>query len=243
MRALLVEDHQLMVRPLKEGLDRHGVAVDVALDRWIAGEMALTEEYDAIILDLMPLDDDQCQLIRSWRDRGLQSHIVMLVERRELEAGVAASSGEVDDYLAKPFPIGELIIRLKGLVRGGQRSRAKVLRIYDLELNLDTRAVQRGGRAIHLTPREFALLEFLARHQGQVMTRAMIWKHLYGEQEEKNSNVVDVYIRYLRNKIDRNSTPALITTCWGKGYMLRGETPTTRPSPHDPAKLTLERAG
>lgn len=128
-----------------------------------------------------------------------------------------------DDYMTKPFELEELLARLRALIRRGHQVKSPLIRIHDLEIDTAGRNVKRGGQAIHLTPREYALLEFLAFHRGKVTTRSMIWEHLYDDQDENTSNVVDVYIRYLRNKIDKGFDPPLILTRWGEGYMLRSE--------------------
>ena len=128
-----------------------------------------------------------------------------------------------DDYLTKPFEFSELLARIRALIRRGHQVKDPVLRCYDMEIDTAARTVRRAGQVIHLTPREYALLEFLAFHRGKVATRSMIWEHLYDEHDESTSNVVDVYIRYLRNKIDKGFDPALILTRWGEGYMMRGE--------------------
>ncbi|MGH7173005.1 MAG: winged helix-turn-helix domain-containing protein, partial [Gemmataceae bacterium] len=128
-----------------------------------------------------------------------------------------------DDYMTKPFELEELLARVRALIRRGHQVKSPLLRIHDLEIDTASRSVKRGGKSIHLTPREYALLEFLAFHRGKVTTRSMIWEHLYDDQDENTSNVVDVYIRYLRNKIDKGFEPPLILTRWGEGYMMRGE--------------------
>jgi DNA-binding response OmpR family regulator len=127
-----------------------------------------------------------------------------------------------DDYLTKPFQLEELMARLRALLRRSHQVKDPMLRVFDLEIDTAARTVKRAGQTIHLTPREFALLQFLAFHRGKVVTRTMIWEHLYDEYDENTSNVVDVYIRYLRTKIDKGFDPPLILTRWGEGYMLRG---------------------
>ncbi|HEV3238738.1 MAG TPA: response regulator transcription factor, partial [Gemmataceae bacterium] len=128
-----------------------------------------------------------------------------------------------DDYLTKPFELEELLARLRALIRRTHQAKDPVLRILDLEIDTAARTVKRAGQTIHLTPREYALLQFLAYHRGKVVSRTMIWEHLYDEYDENTSNVVDVYIRYLRNKIDKGFDPPLIITRWGEGYQLRTE--------------------
>jgi DNA-binding response OmpR family regulator len=128
-----------------------------------------------------------------------------------------------DDYMTKPFELEELLARLRALIRRGQEVKSPLIRIYDLEIDTARRTANRGGQSIHLSPREYALLEFLAFHRGKLITRSMIWEHVYNDRDETTSNVVDVYIRYLRNKIDKGFDPPLILTRWGEGYMLRGD--------------------
>jgi DNA-binding response OmpR family regulator len=162
-------------------------------------------------------------LLQRWRRKGMQTHVLVLTARGSLEDKVRGLDIGADDYLAKPFELGELLARLRALVRRGHQVKDPILRVHDLEIDTAARTVKRAGQPIHLTPREFALLEFLAFHRGKVVSRSMIWEHLYDEHDENTSNVVDVYIRYLRNKIDKTFEPALIMTRWGEGYQLRGD--------------------
>jgi DNA-binding response OmpR family regulator len=221
----LIEDHKPLVRALKQGLEEEGFAVDLAYDGEEGGYKAETAEYDVIILDLMLPKEDGLSLLQRWRRAGLQTHVLVLTARGSIEDKVRGLDQGADDYLTKPFELEELLARLRALVRRGHQVKDPVLRIYDLEIDTAARTVRRGGQSIHLTPREYALLQFLAFHRGKVVTRSMIWEHLYDEQDENTSNVVDVYIRYLRNKIDKGFDPALILTRWGEGYMLKGDDP------------------
>ena len=223
MRVLLVEDHKPLVRALRQGLEEEGLAVDVALDGEEADFKARTAEYDAIVLDIMLPKKDGLTLLKEWRSSGLKAHILMLTARGTLEDKVRGLDTGADDYLTKPFELEELLARLRALLRRGHEVKDPVLRICDLEIDTATRSVKRAGQAIHLTPREYALLQFLAFHRGRVVSRTMIWEHLYDEHDENTSNVVDVYIRYLRNKIDKGFDPPLILTRWGEGYMLLGD--------------------
>jgi DNA-binding response OmpR family regulator len=223
VRVLLIEDHRPLARALKQGLEEEGFAVDAAYDGEEGGYKAETAEYDVIILDLMLPKVDGLTLLQRWRRAGIQTHVLVLTAKGSIEDKVRGLDLGADDYLTKPFELGELLARLRALIRRGHQVKDPVIRVHDLEIDTATRSVKRGGQAVHLTPREYALLEFLAFHRGRVVTRSMIWEHLYDEQDENTSNVVDVYIRYLRNKIDKGHEVPLILTKWGEGYLLRGE--------------------
>lgn len=223
MRVLLVEDNKPLVRALKQGLEEEGFAVDVAQDGEEGDFKAQTAEYDAIILDLMLPKVDGLTLLSQWREKGLATHVLILSARGALEDKVKGLDLGADDYLPKPFELEELFARLRALLRRGHHVKNPVIKVHDLEIDTTARNVKRGGKYIKLTPREYSLLEFLAYHRGKVVTRTMIWNHLYDEHDENTSNVVDVYIRYLRNKVDKGFDPPLIITRWGEGYMLRSD--------------------
>src|SRR5690242_12237133 len=223
MRVLLVEDHKPLSRALKRGLEEENFAVDVADDGEEADYKARSASYDAIVLDLMLPKVDGLTLLKQWRKDGVRTHILVLTAKDTTDDKVKGLDLGADDYLIKPFELEELLARLRALIRRRHQVKDPVLRVHDLEIDTAARTVKRGGQSIYLTPREYALLEFLAFHRGKVATRSMIWEHLYDEQDESTSNVVDVYIRYLRNKIDKGFEPPLILTRWGEGYMLRGD--------------------
>jgi len=223
VRVLLIEDHKPLVRALKRGLEEEGFAVDTAVDGEEGDYKARSANYDVIVLDLMLPKKDGLTLLKAWRKKGLETHVIVLTARSGMEDKVQGLDLGADDYLAKPFQLEELMARIRALIRRGHQVKTPILRIFDLEIDTAARSVKRAGQSIHLTPREFALLQFLAFHRGQVVTRSMIWEHLYDEQDENTSNVVDVYIRYLRTKVDKGFDPPLILTRWGEGYMLRGE--------------------
>ncbi len=223
MRVLLVEDHKPLARALRQGLEEEGFAVDLAPDGNEGDFKARSAEYDVIILDLMLPGIDGLTLLQRWRHDGLKAHVLVLTARGGIEDKVRGLDLGADDYLTKPFELEELLARLRALIRRGHQVKDPILRVHDLEIDTTARTVKRASRAVHLTPREYALLEFLAYHRGKVVSRAMIWEHLYDEHDENTSNVVDVYIRYLRNKIDKGFDPPLILTRWGEGYLLRGD--------------------
>jgi two-component system, OmpR family, response regulator len=223
MRILLIEDNKPLSRALKQGLEIQGFAVDLAYDGEEGDYKATTAEYDAIVLDVVLPKEDGLSLLQRWRNQGMQTYVLLLAPRSSTEEKVRGLDLGADDYLTKPFELEELFARLRALIRRSHRVKDPVIRVHDLEIDTAARAVKRAGQAIRLTPREYALLEFLAFHRGQVVSRSMIWEHLYNEQDENTSNVVDVYIRYLRNKIDKGFDPPLILTRWGEGYTLRGD--------------------
>jgi DNA-binding response OmpR family regulator len=223
MRVLLVEDHKPLVRALRQGLEEENFAVDVASDGEEADVKVRNTGYDVIILDLMLPRIDGLTLLQRWRRDNIKTHVLVLTARGGIDDKVRGLDAGADDYLTKPFDLEELVARLRALIRREHQVKDPVIRIHDLEIDTSSRTVKRAGQAIQLTPREYSLLEFLAFHRGKVATRTMIWEHLYDEQDESTSNVVDVYIRYLRNKIDKGFDPPLILTRWGEGYMLRGD--------------------
>lgn len=223
VRVLLVEDHKPLSKALKRGLEEENFAVDIADDGEEADYKARSASYDAIVLDLMLPKIDGLTLLKAWRKDGVRTHILILTAKDTTDDKVKGLDLGADDYLTKPFQLEELLARLRALIRRSHQIKDPILRVHDLEIDTSARSVKRGGQAIHLTPREFALLQFLAFHRGKVVTRTMIWEHLYDEYDENTSNVVDVYIRYLRTKVDKGFDKPLILTRWGEGYMLRGE--------------------
>ena len=210
MKILLVEDHKLLARSLKQALEEDGFAVDLAVAGDEADVKARGAIYDVVILDLMLPKIDGLTLLKGWRKDGLTFHVLILTAMGTLEDKVLGLNLGADDYLPKPFELTEFLARVRALVRRGHQAKDPILRIHDLE-------------DIYLTHREFSLLRFLCYHRGKVVTRSMVWDHLYDENDDNTSNVVDVYIRYLRNKIDKNFTPPLILTRWGEGYMIKGD--------------------
>ncbi|NDH04804.1 DNA-binding response regulator [bacterium] len=220
---LLVEDHKLLSRSLKQALEEDGFAVDLAVSGDEADVKARGSIYDVVILDLMLPKIDGLTLLKGWRKDGFTFHILVLTAMGTLEDKVQGLNLGADDYLPKPFELTEFLARVRALVRRGHQAKDPILRIHDLEIDTGARVVRRAGKEIYLTPREFSLLRFLCYHRGKVVTRSMVWEHLYDENDDNTSNVVDVYIRYLRNKIDKNFTPPLILTRWGEGYMIKGD--------------------
>jgi DNA-binding response OmpR family regulator len=223
VRVLLADDTQPLVRALRQGLQEEGFAIDTAADGEEADVKCRTTPYDVIILEPRLPKVDGLTLLKKWRSNGITAHVLLLTARSTFRNQVAGLDAGADDYLTKPFDLDVLFARLRALIRRGHRQKDPVLRCHDLEIDTATRTVRRAGKPIRLTPTEYRFLEFLAYHRGRVVTRRMFWEHLYDECDENTSNVVDVYIRYLRTKIDKDFTPPLILTRWGEGYMLRGD--------------------
>jgi DNA-binding response OmpR family regulator len=225
MKALFVAERTL-VESLRAVLTEDGVAVDVAEQPARADFKVQSQDYDVVLLDPRRLGGRAHSHLLRWRRQGLRSHVVVLLpgdcdsgERAEaLDAGA-------DGCLLRPLCPQELCAYLRAVRRrlAFPSASSSVWRVHDLEINTQTHTVSRSGRPIPLTPREFELLQLLAYRQGEVVTRAEILEHLYDGQEEITGNLVDVYIRYLRKKIDRNSDNPLILTRWGKGYLLRAQ--------------------
>jgi DNA-binding response OmpR family regulator len=222
MRILFVTDRSLAEKT-QPALMEDGLLADLADSVEVADYKLQTEEYDAVLLDRALLRGRCNSSLLSWRRGGLRAHVLVLLGRdsSSLERTECLDAG-ADAYLLRPLFADELRAHLRVLKRRDQPISA-IRRVHDLEINTAVRTVTRGGRPIHLTPREFDLLQILAYHQGRVVTRSMIRQHLYNDRGSSVSNVVDVYVRYLRKKIDKGFEMPLILTRWGQGYLLRGE--------------------
>jgi two-component system OmpR family response regulator len=221
MRILVVEDELKMANLLRRGLVEEGHAVDVARTGDDAVWMAQAAEYDAIVLDLMLPGIDGIEVCRRIRDDGVWAPVLMLTARDGVEDRVTGLDAGADDYLPKPFSFAELLARLRALARRGAVERPAVLEVGDLRLDPATREAWRADTPIHLSAKEFALLETLMRRPGQVLTRYQLLEHAWDYAYENRSNVIDVYIRYLRDKIDRPFGRDSLETVRGVGYRLR----------------------
>jgi DNA-binding response OmpR family regulator len=220
MRILVVEDYAPLRKAVAQGLKEAGYAVDAAVD----GEEGLwyTESgtYDVIVLDLMLPGLDGLTLLKRLRKAGSATHILILTAKDTLEDRVKGLDLGADDYLVKPFAFEELLARVRALIRRKYEAKSPVIRVADLEIDTGRRTVFRAGEPIPLTAHEYALLEFLAMRAGRIVTRTDIWEHVYAFHSSPESNVVDVYIGYLRRKIERPGLPRLIHTRRGQGYLL-----------------------
>jgi len=223
MRILLVEDEPKVASFIRRALEEESYAVDVCGDGTMGLDWAQGVNYDLIILDLMLPGLPGLQLLRQLRAAGVKTPVLILTARSEVDQRVKGLNAGADDYLTKPFAIEELIARARALFRRASGTPTGTLQVDDLVLNPVTREVTRGGQRIELTAKEYALLEYLMRNAGRVLTRPMITEHVWDLDFDTFTNVIDVYISYLRNKIDRGRDATLIQTVRGSGYMIRAE--------------------
>lgn len=223
MRILLVEDEPGISKFICQGLTEAGYAIDAAYNGLDAQEYALAADYDLLILDIMLPGMDGLSLLKELRRRGLHTPVLLLTARDTIEDRVKGLDSGADDYLVKPFAFPELLARTRALLRRPPIQTSSIIQIGDLELDNTAHEVRRGGRLIELSQREFMLLNYLMRHPKQVLTRTQIAEHIWNFDFASDSNIVDVYIGYLRRKIDRNYSPALIRTVRGVGYRISAE--------------------
>jgi two-component system OmpR family response regulator len=221
MRVLVVEDEIKMAGLLRRGLAEEGMAVDVAGSGEDALIRAAATEYDAIVLDVMLPGMSGFDTCRRLREKGTWTPVLMLTARDSVEDRIAGLDGGADDYLTKPFSLGELTARLRALFRRQPSERPTVLAVGDIELDPARRTVARGGAEIDLSAKEFSLLDTFMRSPGRVLTRFQQLEHAWDYSYEHRSNVVDVYVRYLREKLDRPFGVESIETVRGTGYRLR----------------------
>lgn len=218
MRVLIVEDEPGIVRMLERGLSAQGYSCLSAEDGETGLRMALEEDVDVVLLDIMLPGLDGREVLRRLRLRRPGLPVLMLTARDEVETKVGSLDAGADDYLTKPFAFEELLARIRALVRRADQPESTTLRAGDLKVDLLSHRVWRGGRQIELSSREFSLLEYLMRHPRQVLSRQQILSAVWDYAFDPGSNVVDVYVRYLRRKIDHPGEPSLITTVRGAGY-------------------------
>jgi two-component system copper resistance phosphate regulon response regulator CusR len=223
MRILLVEDERKVAEMVSRGLKAERYAVDVAENGDAGWAMANTYDYDLVILDLGLPDMDGGEVLRRIRARNPTLPILILTARDATASKVTSFEAGADDYLTKPFAYAELVVRVKALLRRGPSKQSNVVRVGDLELDRLTQQVSRGGQRIELTPKEYSLLDYLATHPGRVLSRTMIVEHVWDQSFEGLTNIVDVYVRHLRAKIDDPFPNKLIWTVRGAGYRLVDE--------------------
>jgi DNA-binding response OmpR family regulator len=221
MRILVAEDEHKLAAVVRRGLEEHGYAVDVAYDGDDALAMAEIEPYDLIVLDIMLPGTDGLTVCRRLRSERRNVPVLMLTARDTVDDRVAGLDAGADDYLVKPFAFRELLARVRALLRRDGLSRDPILRVGDLEVDTVSHEVRRDGRQIELTSKEYAMLEYFMRNPNRVLTRTQIAEHVWDYDFMSMSNVIDVYVRYLRRKLGDDQEPRLFRTVRGTGYQLR----------------------
>ncbi len=225
MKVLLIEDEVKAVQSLTKGLKEHQIEVDFAMDGTVGSELALRNEYDVIISDIIVPGINGFDLTQLLRAKGNNTPVLMLTALNSTDDKVSGLESGADDYLTKPYEFKELLARIKALSRRGKESNApkSTLSYADVEMNLLSKELIRQGRKIELTPKEFALMEYFIRNQGRTVSKAEIAEKVWDINFETSSNVVEVYVNYLRNKMDKPFSKKLIHTVFGQGYILREE--------------------
>jgi two-component system OmpR family response regulator len=220
MRLLVVEDDEKLARAVARGLRNEGYAVDAVGDGNSALRQAAIYDYDAVVLDVMLPERDGFEVCRALRERGCWAPVLMLTARRAVDDRIKGLDAGADDYLAKPFDFGELLARIRALVRRVPAERPALLEIDDLVVDPATHQVARAGTVVELTAREFGVLEYLARHAGQVVSRTQLLDHVWDQNYLGSTNIVDVYVGYLRKKLEQPFGRPLIRTVRGVGFVL-----------------------
>jgi len=223
MRVLVVEDEKKVSSFIKKGLEEEGYAVDVASDGETGLQMALDRVHDLIILDIQLPKRDGLNLLHELRKEKVTTPVLLLTVRATIEDKVLGLDAGADDYLAKPFAFQELVARIRALLRRRPEGKPAALQVADLTLDPARRLVFRDNRRIDLTAKEFALLDYFMRNPGRVLTRTMIAEHVWDYDFDSMTNVIDVYVNYLRKKIDSDQEQKLIHTIRGVGYMLKAD--------------------
>ena len=223
MRILVIEDERKVAEFVARGLRDQRFAVDVVNDGQAGWEMASSCNYDLIVLDLMLPGLGGLDVLKRIRQRGSQVPVLILTARAGTAEKVENFEAGADDYLTKPFAFDELLVRVKALLRRGSPDRSNILRIGDLEIDRQKQQAKRAGKKIELTPKEYSLLEYLTANAGRVMSRTMIIEHVWDESFQGLTNIVDVYVRHLRSKVDDPNPKKLIRTVRGVGYSISDE--------------------
>jgi len=222
MRVLVVEDYAPIRKAVAKSLREAGFAVDETGDGEEGLWYATSNDYDVVVLDLMLPGVDGLAILQRLRAEGLVTHVLILTARDTVQDRVRGLDLGADDYLVKPFAMEELLARVRALARRAYCAKNPVIAVSDLRIDTTTKQVWRGNDEVTLTAREYAVLEYLALRAGEVVTRTDIWEHVYEFTADADSNVVDVYIGYLRKKLESADLPPLIHTIRGSGYSLRG---------------------
>ena len=223
MRLLVVEDEKKVASFIKQGLEEEGYAVDVAWDGEKGLEMALDRVHDLLILDISLPKMDGLQVLKKLRQQRVNIPVLLLTVRATIEDKILGLDAGADDYLTKPFAFQELVARVRALLRRRAEAEPALLQVADLILDPARRVVSRGGEKIELTAKEFALLEYFMRNPGRVLTRTLMIEHVWNYDFDTMTNIIDVYVAYLRKKVDSGREPKLIHTVRGVGYVLKAE--------------------
>lgn len=222
MKILLVEDERKVANLIKKGFEEEGLIVDIAEDGEIALEKVSADGYDLIILDIMLPGKDGIEVLKEIRSKGIMKPIMMLTAKDTTSDKVLGLDAGADDYITKPFVFEELLARVRALLRRGHAiEKAQPIQIHDLVIDPVTRRVTRAGKEIELTTKEYGLLEYMARNKNRILTRTMIAENVWDYQFDSLTNIIDVYINYLRKKIDKDHQKKLIHTVRGVGYMIK----------------------
>jgi heavy metal response regulator len=221
MKILLVEDEKKVASFIKRGLEEEHFTVDVAYDGESGEFMALTSEYDLIILDILLPKKNGFEVLKSLRANGIQTPILILTAKGSIDDKVEGLNSGADDYLTKPFAFAELIARIRSLLRRTSSEKSNIIKVADLELDIVKHIAKRGEKIIELTAREYSLLEYFMRNKGRVLMRTMIAEHIWDYHFDNVSNIIDVYVRRLRKKIDEGFPKKLIHTIRGVGYIIK----------------------
>lgn len=225
MKILLIEDEPKTVQSLKQGLEENHYAVEVAYDGLLAKQLATRNTYQLIISDIIIPGINGIELCRELRSLGIQTPILMLTALSTTDDKLIGFEAGADDYLAKPFDFKEFLARVKALIKRSNQTilEAQTLRFADLEMDLTSHLVSRSGQMINLTSKEFQLLEYFLRNQEKVLSKAEIAENIWEVEDENSSNLIEVYVNYLRKKVDKGFSSKLIHTQFGMGYILRME--------------------
>lgn len=221
MRVLVVEDEKKVARFIQQGLEEEHYAVDVAHDGERGLQMAEAENYDLLILDVMLPKMNGIELVKALRAKPKTTPVLLLTAKTATEDKVAGLDSGADDYLTKPFAFEELLARVRSLLRRGSFEKSIILKVADLELDTVKHKAKRGGKTIELTAKEYSLLEYLMRNKDRVLSRTIISEHIWDYNFDTGTNIIDVYVNHLRNKIDEGFEPKLIHTVRGVGYVMK----------------------
>jgi len=223
MKILVIEDEKKVANFLQKGLKEEQYVVDVAYDGLEGEHLAKTNDYDLILLDIMLPGKDGIEILKTLRQCQVNIPVIMLTAKEMVEDKIKGFNAGCDDYISKPFSFEELLVRIRAVLRRGGGALSNVITFADLTLDLISHKVMRAGREIELTAKEYTLLEYLVRNPNRVLTRTMIAEHVWDYNYDSFTNVIDVYINYLRNKVDRGFDTKLIHTVRGVGYVLKEE--------------------